>query len=738
MTSKGSKTGSNSIFQILMANFWPLAFILLLSLSAAGCCCLGGRNKQQSAPPVEQQMVRGVNVYVAPVPSKVNSLAVMPFKAETELIGSSTSDLFVTELLRTGRYQLLERGQLSQVLNEAEVALSGLSDSRAVELGNMLGADGVVIGTVDEYGSIAQKGSNKAVVGLSVRMIDCESSRVMWSASYASMAADGGTPISQHCRRVVRSTMMALSRAWNVQRKIPKDGPSTSGQAAPGQVVPRTAAPPPESPPPAPAFSVSDLGLREVELRWEAPNQAGMIYVVERSESPNGPFERVGDTPAGSLTYVDRGTLSAPLQDAKTYYYRIKAVSRSGLSGAPGAVRESMTAPPPGAPQALQAAAPIGRTVELRWVPGEGEAIVKYIVERASPPGYEFENIGESEGAEFREGGTPRSPLSDSTVYRYRVRAANRVGAISEPSETVAIETRPPPAAVEQLRAQSNQPRRVPLSWRPSPESDVAGYQLERAELEEGPFKNIAMIDDPQQTEYEDRGDMSGGWMSRRIELEDSTRYWYRIRAINSVESLSEWSSLASAVTKAVPVRPRGVSAGSGEVNQVSLNWQANPEADIVAYEISASRSSDDFSQLGRIEAEAGKAEFSYTDDPLEPGVTRHYRVRAIDADGLEGKWSESVAGDTKPLPDAPTDLKVEWADGKARLTWTAPAQNDIVKYRVWQPRLIFGSRELMVVEEPLCEFDAEDVGKKLKVHVTAVDADGLESKPSEVFEIRL
>ncbi len=732
MKRMGRGLRENDFLQGLPKNFFPIICVLLFSLSLAGCCCFGVRSPQRTASPVQQEALSGVNVHVAPVPSKVRSVAVMPFRAATELIGSSTSDLFVTELLRTGRYQLLERGQLSQVLNEAEVALSGISDSRAVELGNMLGADGVIIGTVDEYGSVAEKGRNKAVVGLSVRMIDCESSRVMWSASFASIAANPSTPVSQHCRTVVRSTVMALSRSWNVQRQIPKQGGSLSEKIPTKQSIPRN-----EAPPSAPFFSLSDFGLREVELKWEAPDQSGVRYVIERSGSPSGPFERVTEIPASKSGYVDRGTLNAPLEDAKTYYYRLKAVTLSGLSSGPSSVKESMTAPPPSAPKSLQADAPSGRTVTLSWEPVGDEGIVKYIVERASPPDYVYETAGETESSDFSEGGTPRSPLSDSTVYRYRVRAANRVGAISKPSEVVAITTRPPPAVVEKLKATGDQPRRVPLSWRPSPEADVTGYQIERAVAAEGPFKNIAIVNDPEKSEYEDRGDMSGGWRSRLIPLEDSTRYWYRIRAVNSVESVSEWSEVADALTKPVPGRPRDVRAGSGGVNQITINWQANPEADIVAYAISTSDSADNFRQLARIDAKNGEPALSYTDNSLSPGATRHYRVRAIDADGLEGEWSEPVCGDTKPVPDAPTNLQCEWRDAQARLSWTAPPQDDIVKYRVWQPRTIFGNRELKVVEAPHCDFGHEDVGKKLKVVVTAIDADGLESEASQVFEIR-
>lgn len=208
-----------------MLNRW-LKWNLLLALPVAGllagCCCAGGgsrRAPQRSAP---EPMPEGMNVYVAPVSSSIRRVAVMPFRAATELIGISISDLFVTELLRTGRYQLVERSQLSRVLGETEVALSGLTEAHAIEVGHMLGADGVIIGTVDEYGTMAVKGKSLAVVGLSVRLIDCNSGRVMWSASLSDCSTVAHTPLSCQARTVVRNTVIALSRKWKVQPFAPQ------------------------------------------------------------------------------------------------------------------------------------------------------------------------------------------------------------------------------------------------------------------------------------------------------------------------------------------------------------------------------------------------------------------------------------------------------------------------------------------------------------------------------------
>lgn len=144
----------------------------------------------------------GSNVYVAPGHVAVRKVAVLPFKAPTELIGAAVSDQILTELLRTGRYELVERSQLAQVLGEQELALAGLSAGKAAEVAAMAGADGVIIGTVSEYETAAQGGRTVPVVGISARLIESRTGRILWSADL-SRRGSGGLTISEHSRVVV-------------------------------------------------------------------------------------------------------------------------------------------------------------------------------------------------------------------------------------------------------------------------------------------------------------------------------------------------------------------------------------------------------------------------------------------------------------------------------------------------------------------------------------------------------
>ncbi len=156
--------------------------------------------------------VSGPGIFVSPAHKAIRKIAVMPLKAPTELIGTSMSELVANELMRMGRYEVVERSQLSNVLKESEVALSGLTAGQAAELGQMLGADGVVIGTVSEYENVAYRGRTLPSVGFAVRLIDCKTGKVQWSVDHVGRARAGGMTLAEQSRRVVREAAAALAR----------------------------------------------------------------------------------------------------------------------------------------------------------------------------------------------------------------------------------------------------------------------------------------------------------------------------------------------------------------------------------------------------------------------------------------------------------------------------------------------------------------------------------------------
>ena len=71
--------------------------------------------------------------------------------------------------------------------------------------------------------------------------------------------------------------------------------------------------------------------------------------------------------------------------------------------------------------------------------------------------------------------------LRDNYVYRYRVRVKTFDDVVSRPSEVVEAQTKALPDMITGLRATSDLPKKVILTWNPSTTSDFTHYKIYRS-----------------------------------------------------------------------------------------------------------------------------------------------------------------------------------------------------------------------------------------------------------------
>ena len=655
-----------------------ILIVAAVVLAVAGC----KSHKVMIGDPYFAKVDSKANVYARQGQAGVLKIAVMPFKAATELIGSSVSDMVVTELLRTQKYSLVERGQMAKVLSETELAMAGLSETKAVEAARMLGAEAVVIGTVDEYGTQAKGGDTYAVVGLAIRLIDCANGKIIWSADLSKMAKDDDTPLSTHARDVVHELVAGLYQ-------------NLVGQAG-------------NLPPPAPSgVEVGEMGLREAVVRWAAPSYPAK-YRIERAVDAEGPFTVVAEVSASAGRYVDRSGLA----DSSIYYYRLSGVGKSGIASDPSPAVETMTAPPPDPPGDVAAAAPSARCIRLSWSPPSSEGIEKYRVERSVADGGDWKTVDTSATTIFVDGGFAGCDIADSTRYRYRVFAMNRVGAESAASKEVEVVSLPPPAAITGFSCQQNEVRCVPLSWNRSSEGDVTGYELERSDSPSGAFTQIEKFKSAGTTRFLDGKRDPGN-------LEDGHVYSYRIRSFNNVGAYSAWTKPIVAKTRLPPPAPEGVEAGQRMPRSSKVTWKMSPDEKVVGYEVERKEEgTDSWEEIAELSGRgvtslsdrAGASESAPT-GKLRDGTAYLYRVRAFNTAGARSEWSKEVRAVTKPAPKTPSGVKAtKDAVGCVKLEWTPNPEPDIVEYVVevcspggwfWKT-LSKGSRECSVAEQGL------------------------------------
>ncbi len=132
-------------------------------------------------------------------------IAVLEFKAKADQQwyhwwnqggAAAAQDVFVTELVKTGKFRVIEREQLSALMAEKNLSLSGDVDaSSAIQAGKLLGVKYFLTGAVTEYGTSTAGGSAPSVGGLpsfsfkkktfaaamNARLIDTETGEIVWA-----------------------------------------------------------------------------------------------------------------------------------------------------------------------------------------------------------------------------------------------------------------------------------------------------------------------------------------------------------------------------------------------------------------------------------------------------------------------------------------------------------------------------------------------------------------------------
>ncbi len=169
----------------------------------------------------------------------------------------------------------------------------------------------------------------------------------------------------------------------------------------------------------------SDVSL-SLSVQGDATNVAG--YVLVRAGS-DGTVELPPFSTATN-SFIDRGVRNG------TYTYRVHAFNARGFRGpASNDVTATVNANPPAAPVDVAVEAlPSGGALSVSWAPGDARTVA-YRVERAVGAEGTFEVLAGSERVLTTQ--LVDLPLSDGTLYRYRVLAFDAFGNLSSPSMVV-------------------------------------------------------------------------------------------------------------------------------------------------------------------------------------------------------------------------------------------------------------------------------------------------------------
>lgn len=149
-------------------------------------------------------------------------VAVLPFEnlSSDRQAAPRATRLMITELLATGAVDVVEPGEVQAALNRFGQRVTVPSTEQIVALGESLGVQALIIGTVNESAVQRSGTAGIPVVSLDVHMVEVETGATVWAASHTekggSMAArvlgTTGEPITETTRDAVRTVLDTLIR----------------------------------------------------------------------------------------------------------------------------------------------------------------------------------------------------------------------------------------------------------------------------------------------------------------------------------------------------------------------------------------------------------------------------------------------------------------------------------------------------------------------------------------------
>lgn len=303
--------------------------------------------------------------------------------------------------------------------------------------------------------------------------------------------------------------------------------------------------------------------------------------------------------------------------------------------------------------------------------------------------------------------------------------------------------------------------QKVILNWDAVAEN-IAGYNIYRCINHDylycqSPVSDFIKINQNliHQTSYEDTG------------LTNGLTYYYRITAVNRNGFESKWSNMASATptNTNAPTPPTGLTAVDPRTGgRIDLSWNANPENDILGYELYYGISSQNYTNSVWV-----GNKLSYSLSGLQDYTIYYFALKAYNTSGLSSDFSAEVSAIPTRVggsqPKRIKDLKVSKSTAEnAYLQWSMPTENEagapvvIIGYSVYRgeeasfvpdhsnPGQI-NSNRIAPINDPSQTF-YEDVGaltanKNYYYLVSAYDEDWMESSvstdpPSRIHDLLL
>ncbi len=233
---------------------------------------------------------------------EIKRVVVLPIHSEEEGLryAPRITDLLLANLRTVRKYDILPAQNLKGLVEERHMDWARIHHyTQALEIGKSLGVDGVIIGSLSQYGRMRER----AQFGLNIRMIRIPEGNTVWSMSCSAR----GKPreMESIAKGGIESIMRTLIHRWQSEETTMAWGIKLQPLEASG-------------------------GYRHITLEVPEYRETEIKeYTVSRSTSKSGPYKvvkRLRRRRRGSRSFKDRN-----VQAGRNYFYRYCVLTKKGF-----------------------------------------------------------------------------------------------------------------------------------------------------------------------------------------------------------------------------------------------------------------------------------------------------------------------------------------------------------------------------------------------------------------------
>ncbi len=348
----------------------------------------------------------------------------------------------------------------------------------------------------------------------------------------------------------------------------------------------------------------------KVTLTWKDNSNNETGFMIER-KFEGGTFLVVTSAAANATSCEQSQLSNNPVYPGEKYYYRVKAINDSGVSGYSNEAFVTVKRnTPPAPPTMLKAEIMVSvgnHPVKLTWTDNSDDEM-KFVVQRQKEDGsFEFVKELPPDTTECRDTTT----LQKDVKYTYRIQVFNSSGSAYSTNYDSVVYPSGAPSTPQYFTAIAQGPTSIRLSWTDTSDNEE-GFWIGRKKTGSGSgyphHTNPDFNLEPNVTEVLDTG------------LEPDTEYSYIIAAHNALYN----SFVAETKTITGPRAPI-LTANAVSSGEIELTW-VDQSSNLDTYEIERRIEGGSYAKLVTLTHPAALA---YSDKSVSLGTKYYYRIKA-------------------------------------------------------------------------------------------------------------